>query len=308
MGSSELGEDAAPSYAYCDSEEVTEELSKLNSCPGPAKRVRLPPPLCRIHSQINGICLSSPESLSTTARSSSQASPCEMASMPNSTSDGQSTTSSCCGSLQGFSPRFGHLWTPHDRFAEPSVDTAHRASSLILQHCHTEMPEQILQSMLPSSSASIGHFDPLLRSSARAHAATRNPAREPRQVLGMQNQLNCGAATDVMPLYVFPCTPEAGCQPVHDACAFAGLLQPQMIAVDPFVKVGACSVAGVSSVTSVQNLQLGCPVLPSIGSAGHHKGSCKPCAFGGVAAGTARVVNFATSASRLRNQSEASGS
>merc|ERR1712187_1015376 len=241
--------------------------------------MRVPPPLWRIHSPMNGLCLSHPESLSTAASSGAQASPFAPASRPSMTSG--NAMGSHRASRQDLSQYLGTVCTPDACSADPNEDFA---SPSVVQQCRTDIPHQTVHSGLPSTSTSsgdcrAGQSDPLPRRAALCLAATRDRDQGLQQDLGAQHA-NVEAATEVMPLYAFPCAPAIAFQPVQDTSAFVGLLQPQVCVLDPFVKPGTCSVADVSRAKSFQKLEIGCPVLPSLGSAGHHRGSCKPCAFG----------------------------
>merc|ERR1712176_984792 len=79
-----------------------------------------------------------------------------------------------------------------------------------------------------------------------------------------------------MPLYVFPCAPGVAFATVSNA----GLVPHHLQTDEQFAHLGRRQVAGAIDAESSQDLKLGGSLLPSIGSAGHHKGLCKPCAFG----------------------------
>jgi len=82
-----------------------------------------------------------------------------------------------------------------------------------------------------------------------------------------------------MPHYIFAYAPVAFVT-LPNAGVFSGLAHRQSPTHDMNSQPGKLNANG-TRVEPSQDLKIGSPLLPSIGSAGHHKGMCKPCAFGG---------------------------
>jgi hypothetical protein len=87
---------------------------------------------------------------------------------------------------------------------------------------------------------------------------------------------NGATSSGIMPYYSFAYPPVA-CTTLPNAGLVGGLAHDQTPAHNAF----AASRTGEFEAEPHQELKVGSRLLPSVGSAGHDKGLCKPCAFGG---------------------------
>jgi len=87
-------------------------------------------------------------------------------------------------------------------------------------------------------------------------------------------------ANVALPLHAYPCAPGVAFATVSNAGFFAGLVPHHLQTHGHVTPPGTCEVADGIDAESSQDTMLGCSLLPSVGSAAHHKGLCKPCAFG----------------------------